>query len=158
MGIFTELGAIYAKYNEERLFEHIKIFWARINIPKLIRVCEVCEHWEEQCFLYNKYDEYDNAAAVMMKHVEAWSHQSFMDVIVKVANVENHYKAITFYIEYQPSLVNELLSVLTSKVEHGRVVSQVRKMDQLPLIKPYLLQVQQFNVTAVNDALNGAPH
>ena len=108
--------------------------------------------------MYNKYDEYDNAAAVMMKHVEAWSHQSFMDVIVKVANVENHYKAITFYIEYQPSLVNELLSVLTSKVEHGRVVSQVRKMDQLPLIKPYLLQVQQFNVTAVNDALNGAPH
>ena len=155
MGIFTELGALYAKYNEERLSEHIKIFWARINIPKLIRVCEICEHWEEQCFLYIKYDEYDNAAAVMMKHVEAWSHQSFMDVVVKVANMENHYKAITFYIEHQPSLVNELLSVLVSKVEHGRVVSQVKKIGQLALIKPYLIQVQQFNVTAVNDALNG---
>ena len=155
MGIFTELGALYAKYNEERLFEHIKIFWARINIPKLIRTCEVCEHWEEQCFLYIKYDEYDNACSVMMNHVEAWTHQSFMDAVVKVANMENHYKAITFYLEYQPSLVNELLSVLVSKVEHGRVVSQVTRAGHLPVIKPYLLQVQQFNVTAVNDALNG---
>ena len=154
MGIFTELGKLYAKYNEERLFEHIKIFWARINIPMLIRTCEVCEHWEEQCFLYIKYDEYDNACSVMMNHVEAWTHQSFMDAVVKVANMENHYKAITFYMEYQPSLVNELLSVLLSKVEHGRVVSQVKRAGQLHVIKPYLQQVQQFNVQAVNDALN----
>ena len=155
MGIFTELGGIYAKYNEERLYEHIKIFWARINIPKLIRVCEVCEHWEEQCFLYVKYDEYDNALSVMMNHVEAWTHQSFMDAVVKVANMENQYKAVTFYIEHQPTLVNELLSVLASKVEPGRVVQQVKVLGQLPLIKPFLIQVQQHNVTAVNDSLNG---
>eukprot|EP01047_Picozoa_sp_COSAG01_P094968 COSAG01_NODE_25776_length_733_cov_1.457413_1_plen_143_part_10 len=73
-----------------------------------------------------------------------------------------------------------------SKLEHGRVVSQVTRAGHLPLIKPYLLQVrpmsrqispvprnvsdrilswwfhawrhvqvQTFNVTMVNDALNG---
>jgi len=154
MGIFTELGALYAKYNEEKLFEHIKIFWARINIPKLVRVCEVCEHWSEQCFLYIKYDEYDNAATVMMNHVEAWTHQQFMDVINKAANVENYYRAVDFYLEHQPMVLNELLLALISKVEHGRVVSHVTRTGHLALIKPYLLQVQTFNVTTVNDALN----
>ena len=60
-----------------------------------------------------------------------------MDAVVKVANVENHYKAITFYMEYQPSLVNELLSVLLSKVEHGRVVSQVRFNPILMILMPF---------------------
>eukprot|EP01048_Picozoa_sp_COSAG05_P002188 COSAG05_NODE_84_length_20716_cov_100.586312_2_plen_1571_part_00 len=154
MGIFTELGALYAKYNEDKLFEHIKIFWARINIPKLVRVCEVCEHWSEQCFLYIKYDEYDNAAMVMMNHVEAWTHQQFMDVVSKAANVENYYRAVDFYLEHQPMMLNELLLALISKVEHGRVVSHVTRTGHLALIKPYLLQVQTFNVTTVNDALN----
>jgi clathrin heavy chain len=72
MGIFTELGALYAKYNEERLFEHIKIFWARINIPKLVRVCEICEHWTEQCFLYIKCD-----AASFQNNANTYCAQSF---------------------------------------------------------------------------------
>jgi clathrin heavy chain len=153
-GIFTELGALYAKYKEDRLFEHIKVFWMRINIPKLIRVTEMTEHWEEQCFLYVKYDEYDNAALVMMNHIVAWTHQTFMDVVVKVANIENHYKAIDFYLSYKPMLLCELLSTLVNKVEHGRVVGQVRRKGQLPLVKTYLQQIQPFNLTAVNDALN----
>lgn len=37
MGIFTELGLMYAKYRHEKLGEHLKLFSARLNIPRLIR-------------------------------------------------------------------------------------------------------------------------
>ncbi|KAJ1437607.1 Tetratricopeptide-like helical domain superfamily [Sesbania bispinosa] len=37
MGIFTELGVLYARYRPEKLMEHIKLFSTRLNIPKLIR-------------------------------------------------------------------------------------------------------------------------
>lgn len=37
MGIFTELGTLYAKYRADKLMEHLKLFSTRINIPRLIR-------------------------------------------------------------------------------------------------------------------------
>lgn len=46
--------------------EHLKLFVGKLNIPRLIRVCEEQMHWKELTFLYVAYDEYDNAAAVMM--------------------------------------------------------------------------------------------
>ena len=39
MGIFTELGIVYGRYRPEKLMEHLKLFSARLNIPRLIR-CE----------------------------------------------------------------------------------------------------------------------
>ena len=61
-------GILYAKYKAEKLMEHLKLFAARLNIPRLIRVCEEQQHWRELVFLYVAYDEYDNAALVMMAH------------------------------------------------------------------------------------------
>jgi len=61
---------------------------------------------------------------------------------------------VQFYIEEQPLLVNDLLNVLTPRIDHSRAVSQVRKLGHLPLVKAYLVSVQQHNVVAVNDALN----
>lgn len=43
--------------------EHLKLFSTRINIPRLIRVCEEHHHWKELVFLYVQYDEYDNAVS-----------------------------------------------------------------------------------------------
>jgi len=43
---------------------------------------------------------------------------------------------------------------LVARVDHSRVVSIVRKMNQLPLVKEYLIAVQDRNITAVNEALN----
>eukprot|EP00735_Rhodelphis_limneticus_P001188 TRINITY_DN1175_c0_g1::TRINITY_DN1175_c0_g1_i1::g.17251::m.17251 TRINITY_DN1175_c0_g1::TRINITY_DN1175_c0_g1_i1::g.17251 ORF type:complete len:1683 (-),score=736.73,sp/P49951/CLH1_BOVIN/59.31/0.0,Clathrin/PF00637.15/1.2e+02,Clathrin/PF00637.15/8.9e-19,Clathrin/PF00637.15/3.4e-18,Clathrin/PF00637.15/2.2e-29,Clathrin/PF00637.15/1.7e-30,Clathrin/PF00637.15/6.4e-29,Clathrin/PF00637.15/3.3e-25,Clathrin/PF00637.15/3.4e-31,Clathrin_propel/PF01394.15/0.011,Clathrin_propel/PF01394.15/2,Clathrin_propel/PF0 len=155
MGVFTELGILYSKYKSQKLFEHIKLFWGKTNIPKLIRACEDGAHYAELAFLYVKYDEFDNAALTMMNHAAtAFEHTPFCDVIVKVANLDLYYRAASFYLENQPMLINELLGVLIPRVDHSRVVSQFRKAAQLPLIKPYLTQVQQFNVRAVNDALN----
>lgn len=50
--------------------------------------------------------------------------------------------------------VNSLLNTIAAKVDHARVVQQVRKTGHLALILPYLKQVQQHNVQTVNDAIN----
>lgn len=104
--------------------EHLKLFSTRINIPRLIRVCEEFHHWKELVFLYVQYDEYDNAAMVMMNHSPvAWEHVLFKDVAVKVSSVEVYYKAISFYLEEHPDLLNDLLKVCCSVIacinEHG---------------------------------------
>jgi len=100
------------RYKVEKLMEHLKLFSTRINIPRLIRVCEEFHHWKELVFLYVQYDEYDNAAMVMMNHSPvAWEHVLFKDVAVKVSSVEVYYKAISFYLEEHPDLLNDLLKV-----------------------------------------------
>jgi clathrin heavy chain len=155
MGIFTELGILYAKYKLDKLMEHLKLFSNKINIPKLIRVCEEQMHWKALSYLYVQYDEYDNAATVMMNHSpEAWEHVQFKDVAVKVSNAEIFYKAISFYLEEHPLMLCDLLAVLSSRIDHTRVVDVMRKREHLPLVKPYLLSVQQSNLVAVNEAVN----
>jgi clathrin heavy chain len=154
MGIFTELGILYAKHRPEKLMEHLKLFSTRINIPRLIRACEEMAAWKELSFLYVAYDEFDNAAGVMMAHPDAWEHVSFKDVCVKVANAEIYYKALSFYLEEHPTQLVDLLAVLTPRVDHSRVVDLMRKRDHLALVKPYLAQAQTNNLQAVNDAVN----
>jgi clathrin heavy chain len=130
MGIFTELGILYAKYRPEKLMEHLNLFATRINIPKLIRVCDEQHHWKELAYLYIQYEEYDNAAATIMGHSpDAWEHLQFKDVASKVANVEMYYKAIHFYLQEHPELLNDLLAVLASRVDHSRVVDIMRKVE-----------------------------
>ena len=110
--LFCPAGILYAKYKDEKLMEHLKLFSKRLNIPRLIRVCEEHHHWKELVFLYVQYDEYDNAATVMMAHSPtAWEHVHFKDVAVKVSNVEVYYRAISFYLEEHPDLLNDLLKV-----------------------------------------------
>eukprot|EP00267_Zea_mays_P041348 XP_020393233.1 clathrin heavy chain 1 [Zea mays] len=80
MGIFTELGVLYARYRSEKLMEHIKLFSTRLNIPKLIRACDEQQHWKELTYLYIQYDEFDNAATTIMNHSpDAWDHMQFKD-------------------------------------------------------------------------------
>ncbi|KAL8144041.1 hypothetical protein V2J09_017073 [Rumex salicifolius] len=156
MGIFTELGVLYARYRPEKLMEHIKLFSTRLNIPKLIRACDEQQHWKELTFLYIQYDEFDNAATTVMNHSpEAWDHMQFKDIVVKVANVELYYKAVHFYLQEHPDLINDVLNVLALRVDHTRVVDIMRKAGHLHLVKPYMVAVQSNNVAAVNEALNG---
>lgn len=62
MGMFSELGVALCKYHPERVMEHIRLFWSRINIPKMITATEQAHLWPELIFLYIHYDEFDNAA------------------------------------------------------------------------------------------------
>jgi len=46
-----------------------------------------------------------------VQHSLAWEHVQFKDVAVKVSNVEVYYKAISFYLQEHPDLLNDLLKV-----------------------------------------------
>lgn len=155
MGMFTELGIALSKYHPERTMEHLKLFWGRINIPKVIRACEDANLWPELVFLYCHYDEWDNAALAMMERAtSAWEHHSFKDVIVKVANLEIYYRALNFYLQQHPTLLTDLLQALTPRIDVNRVVKMFEKSDNIPLIKPFLLNVQPQNKRTVNIAIN----
>lgn len=155
MGMFTELGIALSKYHPDRVMEHLKLFWSRINIPKMIRACEDAHLWPELVFLYCHYDEWDNAALAMMERAaDAWEHHSFKDIIVKVANLEIYYRALNFYLQEQPSLLTDLLQALTPRIDVNRVVKMFEKSDNIPLIKPFLLNVQSQNKKIVNNAIN----
>ncbi|KAK3629435.1 Clathrin heavy chain [Elasticomyces elasticus] len=155
MGMFTELGIALTKYHPDRVMEHLRIFWGRINIPKALKACEEAHLWPELVFLYAHYDEFDNAALAMMERAaDAWEHHSFKETIVKVANLEIYYKSLNFYLQEQPSLITDLLQALTPRIDVNRVVRMFEKSDNIPLIKPFLLNVQSQNKRAVNDAIN----
>merc|ERR1719343_504642 len=155
MGMYTELGVLYAKYKPEKLMDFIKMNTAKLNIPKLTNACERHYLWEQAVFLLTHYDEYDSAANIMMQHSPvAFAHDQFQMIMQKVSNMEIYYRAVQFYMDEQPMQINSLLNTITPKVDHARVVQQVRKAGHLPLILPYLKQVQQHNVAPVNEAIN----
>ncbi|CAB3245743.1 unnamed protein product [Arctia plantaginis] len=155
MGMFTELAILYSKYKPAKMREHLELFWSRVNIPKVLRAAEHAHLWSELVFLYDKYEEYDNAALTMMQHpTEAWREGHFKDIITKVANMELYYKAIQFYLDYKPLLLNDLLLVLAPRMDHTRAVTFFTKVGHLQLVKAYLRSVQSLNNKAVNEALN----
>eukprot|EP00808_Paulinella_micropora_P023441 g48897.t1 len=154
-GIYTALGIVYAKYKEEKLMEHVKLFWQRLNIPTLIRECQKNLHWAEAVYLYSQYDQYDNAVNVLITHsARCWKHDLFKDTLKKVNNSQIYYKAIDFYLEEHPLLLTDLLMEVMKNLDHSRVVATVKAKDGIPLIIKYLQHVQRENVAAVNEALN----
>ncbi|KCV69120.1 clathrin heavy chain [Fonticula alba] len=155
MGMFTELAILYAKYQPAKVMEHLKQYCARVNIPKVIRACETAHLWAELVFLYIRYDEFDNAVQTMMSHpAQAFSHAQMKDILPKVATIELNYKALAFYIEYQPLAINDLLSVVSSRIDHSRVIALFQKNGLIALVKPYLVTTQALNLKVVNEALN----
>lgn len=83
VGIFTELGTLNAKYHLEKLIEYLKFFATRINIPKLIRICNRQQHWKKFIYLYIQYDEFDNVTTTMISHSsKAWNYMQFKDVAI----------------------------------------------------------------------------
>jgi clathrin heavy chain len=153
--MFTELAILYSKYKPSKMKEHLELFWSRVNIPKVLRAAEQAHLWAELVFLYDKYEEYDNAIITMMKHpTEAWRENHFKDIITKVANIELYYKAVQFYLDFKPLLLNDLLLVLTPRLDHTRAVHFFAKAGHLALVKPYLRAVQNHNNKAINEALN----
>lgn len=88
-GIFTTLGVLYAKYKGEKLMEHIKLFWSRLNIPTLLGACLTNLHFTEAVFLYSHYDQYENAVDLLIDNSGAcFQHDLFKATIIQCANTE----------------------------------------------------------------------
>ena len=156
MGMFSKLAILYSRYKPDKLKQHLELFWSRVNIPKVFRAAEQAHLWAELVFLYDQYEEYDNAVLAMMAHpTEAWRQGHFKDIITKGANIEMYHRAIQFYLDYKPMLIDDLLLVLAPRLDHTRTVNFFTKTNHLQLVKPYLRSVQNLNNKAVNEALNG---
>jgi clathrin heavy chain len=159
-GIYTHLGICYAKYKEEKLMEHIKLFWSKLNIPTLLTTCRQQLHWKEAVFLLTHYDQYESAVDTMIEHsVECWEHELFKQTVRQTPNSEVYYRAAQFYLSEHPLLLNDLLIELSTKLDHSRVVFLVKKAGHLALIQKYLLWVQKDDKQKdgnkeVNEAVN----
>eukprot|EP00659_Diplonema_papillatum_P009674 gene9674-15021_t len=161
VGMFTELGILYAKYKSDKLMEHIKLWKARMNSHKLVVICEQYHHWAEIRYIHCKNEEWDAAARVMVDHsVLAWDHEVFKDTIAKVSSQELCYNGVNFYLEEHPDLVNDLLLTIIKRVDPDRIVVEVQgkcrtsNFDFISVVRPYLESVQEGNHAKVNEALN----
>lgn len=111
--------------------------------------------WEECVFLQAHYKEFDNSVLTMMEHSPScWRHDVFVQNILKVTNHDLYYKAMIFYLEEEPMLLNDLLKLLSMKIDLPKAVKVMQKAGHLSLITPFLKSVQMQNVSAVNEALN----
>ncbi len=81
-------------------------------------------------------------------------HVPHMRCLLTLYSSEIYYRALNFYLQEQPSLITDLLQALTPRIDVNRVVRMFEKSDNIPLIKPFLLNVQTQNKRAVNDAIN----
>lgn len=56
---------------------------------QVLRAAEQAHLWAELVFLYDKYEEYDNAIITMMNHpANAWKEGQFKDIVTKVTETE----------------------------------------------------------------------
>lgn len=161
--MFTELAILMTKYREERVLAFCRMWHGRLNIPKVCRASERARLWDSLVFLYMQYNEFDNAANVMMDHSPtAFTHGEFLDVISRVGAMSVMYRSIDFYLGEQPELLDDLLNVLAPRVDGSRTVSILRRarnhefgeLGCLPFAVKYLEKIQSADVPEVNEALN----
>ena len=153
--IITELGILYAKYQQEKLMDHCRNYYSNMNVHKVIRNCEQNYCWEEVVFLYSHYNGYDQALTTMIDHSPlCWKHDLYCQVLRKVTNSNLYNKSIDFYVKEQPQLLNDMLKVISSKVDLSTTVNQLKKNNVLALAAPFLRSVQSANNYDVNEALN----
>lgn len=156
IGIFTELGILYTKHVPEKVMEHCKVFFSKLNVGKVVRACERARLFSSAVYLYMQDKQYDSAVKIMTDRAPAFEHDLFLDAIIKVRNAETMYKAVNFYLNMHPTLFTKLMEAMESHVDHSRIVNILRKSGDwaLQIGQPYMKAVQGADLSAVNEALN----
>ncbi len=154
-GIFTELGILLAKYVPTRLMDHLRTYFQRLHINKVLHACEEYQMWKEAVFLHFHYGQSDSAINIMIEHSpSAWEHDTFVQNIQKVANSDLYYRTMKFYLAEQPLLLNEILTSIANKLDLTKTVGLLKQTGAVALAQPFLKSVQTYNTQAVNEALN----
>jgi len=156
IGIFTELGILYTKHVPEKVMDHCKVFFSKLNVSKVVRACERARLYKPAVYLYMQDKQHDSAVKTMMERANAWDNDLFLDSITKVRNAELMYKAVSHYLSMHPTLFTRLMEVMEENIDHARVVSQLRRTGDwaLQIGQKYLKSVQKYNISQVNEALN----
>ena len=99
--------------------------------------------WQEAVFLHAQYGQFDQAVLTMMEHSpSAWKHDQFSHNIVKVSNHDLYYRAMIFYLEEEPMLLNDLLKLLAMKIDLTKAVQVMKRTGHIALITSFLKSVQ----------------
>jgi len=156
VGIFTELGILYTKHMPEKVMDHCKVFFSKLNVSKVVRACERARLFKPSVYLYMQDKQHDNAVRTMMEYAPCWNHDLFLDSITKVRNAELMYKAVSHYLTLHPMFFTRLMEVLEAGIDHGRVVNILKRTGDwaLQLALPYLKIVQKFDVSIINETLH----
>lgn len=155
MGVFTELGIFFAKYKPDKLIEHINIYSKKLNINKMMSVCEDYHLWIPLRLIQITSEDWGSAMHTMMKHHAAcWDHEIFKDVAGHVEAGDLLYSSIAFYVKKHPKLLQDYLGTIFKKVDPEKVITQVQRIAPIFLIRSYLETAQDRNSKLVNEALN----
>lgn len=156
VGIFTELGVLYTKHVPDKVMDHCKVFFSKLNVTKVVRACEKARLYKPAVYLYMQDKQHDNAIKTMMERSNAFDNDLMLDSVTKVRNAELQYKAVSYYLTTHPMNFTRLMEVMEENVDHSRVVSQLRRTGDwsLQLGQQYLKTVQKYDISAVNEALN----
>jgi len=156
IGIFTELGVLYTKHVPDKVMDHCKVFFTKLNVSKVVRACERARLYSPAVYLYIQDKQHDNAVKIMIERAPAWENDLFLDATLKVRNAELMYKAVSFYLTDHPMLFTRLMEVMEEEIDHSRVVSQLRRTGDwaVQVGQAYMKSVQKYNLSPVNEALN----
>ena len=156
IGIFTELAILYTKHMPEKVMDHCKVFFTKLNVSKVVRACERARMFKPAVYLYMHDKQHDNAIKTMIERAPAWENDLFLDSVTKVRNAELMYKAVAYYLTTHPMLFTRLMEVLEETIDHSRVISQLRRTGDwaLQIGQKYMKSVQKYDLSAVNEALN----
>eukprot|EP01057_Protomagalhaensia_wolfi_P002071 Protomagalhaensia_wolfi_Nauph_80__2070@NODE_2323_length_1127_cov_18_627757_g1819_i0_p1_GENE_NODE_2323_length_1127_cov_18_627757_g1819_i0NODE_2323_length_1127_cov_18_627757_g1819_i0_p1_ORF_typecomplete_len305_score75_55Clathrin/PF00637_20/1_7Clathrin/PF00637_20/2_2e15UTP15_C/PF09384_10/1e03UTP15_C/PF09384_10/0_0017HSBP1/PF06825_12/0_0096Sec16_C/PF12931_7/0_0093Nucleoporin_C/PF03177_14/0_033DUF5408/PF17402_2/0_12Methyltransf_3/PF01596_17/0_21Vps39_1/PF10366_9/7_9e03Vps39_1/PF10366_9/1_7e04Vps39_1/ len=75
----------------------------------------------------------------MAHPARVWEHEAFVNILQQINNADLHHKAITFYLDFHPALVNAFLTPLAAKLDFNRVISTFKR-HSLCLSAPRLSQ------------------
>ena len=78
---------------------------------------------------------------MMENSPSAWRHDIFSQNIVNVANNDLYYRAMIFYLEEEPLLLNDLLKLVSPKIDLTKCVQVMKRTGHVALITPFLKSV-----------------
>merc|ERR1712176_796166 len=141
----------YPKHVPDKVMEHCKVFFNKLNVSKVVKACERARLYSPAVYLYMTDKQFDSAVKIMMERAPAFTNELFLDSIVKVRNSEILYKAVGFYITMHPTRFTRLMEVVDPLVDHSRVVNQLRRTGDfsLKIGKDYMKNVQKNNASAI---------
>ena len=153
-GVFTELAILYAKHYPEKTFDFVRMYHKRLNRHKIIMHCKELCMWEVSCYLYQINEEWDSAANLMLAEPAfTWEHEMLVNILNKVAADDIIDSAIVFYFKYQPTLINELLIGIRSRLNLTHVLKVLRRSPHFFLVRPFLESLSVKNIEIVNTVL-----
>lgn len=161
--IFTETAVLLSKYRESQMLNFCRMWHSKLTIPRVCRACERAHLWDSLAFLYMSYEEWDNAANVMMDHSPtAYTPDEFLDTISRTGALSVMYRSIDFYLGEDPERLDDLLNILAPRIDGSRAVGILERarVDEfgvhgcLPFAANYLRKIQAADVPEVNEALN----